>query len=432
MTQFFSSTRSETELLEAFFESGMEESISPFLTPNSRNWGKNIKLKASIVAAVLLLSSFTLSFFPAWRSLSGLLLLLTYFLAGVPALISAVKDVCRFEINIDVLMVLAAFLSIFIGSGKEGGLLLVLFSFSAAMERAVSSKAKSAVYALKKLSPSTAYVVREDGTLSERSVKDIRPGTKIHVKAGQVIPLDGKVLSGASSINLVHLTGENLPVLRKAGDEVQAGASNLDGALTLVVMHGSSESTIARIIKLISEAQEAKPKLQRWFDRMTNRYAMGIIALSFLFAIAIPFFTTIPYLGQEGAVYRALAFLIAASPCALILAIPIAYLSAISACAKQGILLKGGIVLDALSRCRVFAMDKTGTLTTGELTCIDESYDIQALQVAYALEQNIEHPIAQAICNFAHAKSIKPATVTDFRSEAGYGIEALFEGKKST
>ncbi len=429
----FPSSTGGLELFDEFFESGLEESVSPFLTPDTRLWGKNVRLKSSISSAFLLLFSFIFSFFPGQSSLSNLFLLLTFFFAGIPALISSVEDIFNLEINIDVLMTLAAFLSVLIGSGKEGALLLVLFSFSGSMEVAVRTKAKGALSALKKLAPQKAFVVQPDGTLVERSVRDISTGTHIHVKAGEVIPLDGTVIAGASSVNLVHLTGENLPVTRDVGDVVPAGGRNLEGALTLEVTHTSSDSTLARIIQLITQAQEAKPKLQRWFDSLSNRYAISIISLSFLFALTFPWFLNIPYIGKEGSIYRALAFLIAASPCALIIAIPIAYLSAVSACAKKGILLKGGMILDALAKCKTIAMDKTGTLTTGELTCLEmiTTGDRKTfLSIAYALERSAVHPIAHAITLFAEKENVLPANITDFLSVPGYGLKGKFEGKE--
>ncbi len=183
----------------------------------------------------------------------------------------------------------------------------------------------------------------------------------------------------------------------------------MEGVLTLTVTSTSAESSLSRIIKLVTQAQEARPKLQRWFDRLSQTYAMSIIGLSFFFAAILPFFLSIPYLGIEGSIYRALAFLIAASPCALIIAIPIAYLSAVSACARHGILLKGGISLDALASCKAIAFDKTGTLTLGELTFVklkaikENSQNNQniPLGVAYALEKNAVHPIAKAISSHA-------------------------------
>lgn len=434
-SQLFPQATKGIELFDEFFESGMEESISPFLTPDSRRWGKNLPLKSSITSAFLLFFAYVFSFIHGGEAASSLCLLLTYFLAGIPALISSIEDITSLEINIDVLMTLAAFLAILIGSGREGALLLVLFSLSGAMEVAVRTKAKSAISSLRTLSPGQAFVVHEDGSLSERSVKDISVKTKIHVKAGQIVPLDGIVVEGASSVNLVHLTGENMPLTRTLGDSVAAGARNLEGALTLEVTHTSSDSTLARIIELITQAQEAKPKLQRWLDRFSNRYAISIISLALIFALFLPLFFSIPYVGKEGSIYRALAFLIAASPCALIIAIPIAYLSAISVCAKKGILLKGGVILDALAQCDTIAMDKTGTITTGELKCVEiETYgfDTQTiLSLAYAMERSAVHPIAHAILRHVEGTAIQPAPITDFRAVAGYGLEASLEGMRA-
>lgn len=433
-SQFFPTSATGIELFDEFFESGKEESVSPFLKANSRNWGVNLPLKGSFLAAFFLALSYLFSFTP-YIALSHFFLLLTYFFAGIPALISSVEDILTLEINIDVLMTLAAFLSILIGSGREGGLLLVLFSFSGAMEGAVRMKAKGAISSLKQLSPSKVFLVRPDGSLAERSVKDVKVGMHIHVKAGQIVPLDGRVVEGNSSINLVHLTGESLPLRCLQGDSVAAGARNLEGALTLEVTQTSSDSTLARIIQLITQAQESKPKLQRWLDRISRSYAITIISLAAFFALSFPFLFSIPFVGHEGSIYRALAFLIAASPCALIIAIPIAYLSAISVCAKQGILLKGGVILDALAKCNTLAMDKTGTLTTGELSCLGmESFGIDpaldVLSLAYAMERSAVHPIAKALVTEAEKKGKIPAGITDFRVIPGYGLEALYQGEK--
>lgn len=423
-------------LFDEFFEMGQQEATSPFLTPNSRRWGQNLPLKASILAAFFLIAAFFLTFIPGesapiWLGISRFLIIVVYFLAGIPSLIEAIQDLLSFEINIDVLMTLAAFSSVLIGSGMEGALLLVLFSLSGAMEEAVTGKAKSAIRSLHRLSPTKATVVDED-MLIERAVEDVRLGTTILVKAGQVVPLDGVVTQGTSSVNMVHLTGENLPVTKKVDDEVAAGARNLEGALTLRVTHTSADSTLARIIQLVTQAQEARPLLQRWFDNLSRGYAIAIILLAALFAFSFPFIYQIPFLGFEGALYRALAFLIAASPCALIIAIPIAYLSAISSCAKRGILIKGGITLDALASCKTFAFDKTGTLTTGELTClglealgptsIDES---TAISIALSLEKNAVHPMAKAILDYSQKRKIASSPLSDFKLVPGYGLEAL-------
>ncbi|MEC7839719.1 MAG: cation-translocating P-type ATPase [Chlamydiota bacterium] len=419
-------------VFDEFFDMGLDESASPFLTPGSRKWSENLTLKTSILSAVLLILSFTLSLFPSTVPLSNLALIAVYVTVGIPPLIESIEDIISLEINIDVLMTIAAFSSVLIGSGMEGALLLVLFAISHAMEHAVAAKAKSAINSLTKLSPTTASVIESDGTLIERSVKDIPPGTKILVKAGSIVPLDGKVVEGTSSLNLVHLTGENLPVTKVPGDQIPSGGQNLEGALTIEVTHTSADSTLSKIIKLVTQAQEARPRLQRWFDKLSNTYASTIIFLAVTFALLMPYFLGIPFLSHEGSVYRALAFLIAASPCALIIAIPIAYLSAISVCAKNGILLKGGLTLDALASCNVFAFDKTGTLTTGKLQCLaietlspdEDSLKETALSVAYALERNAVHPIAEGIINYAKEQKAKLAKIDNFKSIPGYGLEA--------
>lgn len=418
-----------------FIESGLSESVSPFLTPTSRRWGKHISLKASIVAGVLLLASFILSFFPALLPYSHLLLVLVYFLAGVPSLIHSIEDLLSLVVNIDVLMTLAAFLSVVIGSGMEGGLLLVLFSLSGAIEETVTAKAKGALSHLRKLAPPQAWIVNPDGMIYERSVKDITQGTKILIKSGEVVPLDGIVLEGISSVNLVHLTGENLPVTKIVGDTVAAGARNLEGSLILNVTHTSTESTLARLITLITQAQEARPKLQRWIDSVSQNYAMSIIAIATLFALILPFFSSVPFLGVEGSIYRALTFLIAASPCALVIAIPIGYLSAISVCARRGILLKGGVVLDALASCKTIAFDKTGTITTGELSLegikplkpVSKERLDYLLSLALSLERNSVHPIARAICNYTQNLGLKPFSLNDYKSIPGFGLEGTYE-----
>ncbi len=417
-------------LFDEFFASGKEESISPFLTPDSRTWGKNLSLRSALFSVVFLLIAFIASFFSP--SLYIISLSLVYFLSGTPALIDAINDIRKLEINIDVLMTLAALLSVVIGSELEGALLLVLFEVSGAMEDTVAHKTKGALNDLHELSPRSAFVLQPNGETTERAVREIQPGEHLLIKAGEIVPLDSTVIAGSSYVSLKHLTGESEPISKKSGDPLPAGARNLDGTLSALVTRSSTDSTLSRIIQLITQAQEAKPRIQRLLDRFGKWYALSIIALFFFFALTLPLFTSLPYLGTEGAIYRALTFLIAASPCALIIATPTAYLSAISSCAKKGILLKGGVILDALARCTRIAFDKTGTLTTGDLQCtgmaalsgngkIDET---AALSIAATLEQHATHPIGNAICALALARGLSKLPLQDFRSHPGSGLEA--------
>lgn len=387
-----------------FFELGLEESASPFLNLRAQKISKNLALKTAIFSALMLCFSYTLSFIPSCRPLAEATLMSVYVVAGIPSLIAAVEDVVlRLEINIDVLMTVAAFAALFLGNGFEGALLLVLFSLSGALEDTVTLRAKSSLRTLHHLVPTKALVIADDGRESERAVQDIEPGMRIFVPAGEIIPLDGVVEEGTSTMSFAHLTGENLPQRKIPGDRVPSGARLVEGSLTIKVTHTSGESTVAKIVQLIIKAQETKPRLARWFDHFSRGYAVSIIFLAFLFCFAFPFIEGIAYLGREGSIYRSLAFLIAASPCALILAVPIAYLSVLSTCAKRGIVLKGGIVIDALNDCECIAFDKTGTLTLGELT-LDRIESIAAtidpavaLAVASSLERHSTHPIAKAV-----------------------------------
>lgn len=413
---------------DEFFASGRDESISPFLTPKSRGWGKNLSLKSALISAILLVLAYSLSFYQ--ETLGHLLLIPVYVFAGTPALIDSIEDIRNWEINIDVLMTLAAFLSVIIGSEMEGALLLVLFEISGSMENAVLHKTKNALVSLYNLSPKIAQVVGEEGEIYQRAVKDITLDTLLLIRAGEVVPLDGIVMEGSSFVNLVHLTGESLPIAKKISDEVPAGAFNLEGSFTLKVTRTSSDSTLTRIIKLITAAQETKPRLEQFLDRFSKKYALAIISLFFLFALTLPWVFSIPFLGTEGSIYRALTFLIAASPCALIIATPTAYLSSISSTAKKGILLKGGVIFDALASCKLIAFDKTGTLTTGKLTCTSiqplntSPLDPQtALGIAASLERHAVHPLAEAIITFASEQNTPYVPIQDFKVIPGYGVE---------
>lgn len=424
-------------VFDEFFASGKEESISPFLTPDSQKWGRFLSLKTSALSAVFLALAFGFHF--SWIDLSYLFLLLVYVLSGTPALIGAVEDILSFDINIDVLMTLAALLSVLIGSAMEGALLLVLFELSGAMEAVVTQKTKSALISLHNLAPSKAAVLTENGHAVETAIQEVPLEALILIKAGEIVPLDGKVIRGESFVNLSHLTGESTPLAKSIGDEVPAGARNLDGSLILQVTSLAQDSTLNKIIHMIKEAIDSKPRLEKWIDTFGRRYAPSIILMTMIFAIFLPWILPISYLGKEGSIYRALAFLIAASPCALVIATPTAYLSAISSCAKKGILLKGGAILDALSSCKHVAFDKTGTLTTGKLRCLqveplsDEAQKMDlnhVLSIAGSLERLVKHPMAEAIVSLALERKLPLINLDSFAAIPGSGLQALMNDRE--
>lgn len=423
-------------IFDEFFALDLEESVSPFITEESKAWGKNLSLKLSLIATILLILSFGLSFLnaPYWLiSVS-----FVYFIVGIPAFIHALEDLKNLEINIDVLMTFAAFSCVSIGSPMEGALLLVLFNLSHSMEEVLSLKTSSAIHNLHKIAPKLAHIINIDGQISEKPIDEIEVGELILVKNGEIIPLDGIIEKGSTSLNLVHLTGESLPVFKTINDEVASGATNLQEAIVIKVTRKSQDSTLSKIISLITSAQEAKPKIQNFLDRFGASYATSIMILTGVICVALPYLWNIPFLGLEGSIYRCLSFLIAASPCALILALPTAYLSALSASAQKGILLKGGIVLDALEKCSIFAFDKTGTITLGELSLenfipISEENKIskeEALAIALGLEYHVKHPISLSIQKKCQEKGISPFSITEIENIPGFGVIGKWNEKK--
>lgn len=416
-------------LLDNFFASGGSSCFSPFLNRQGRLIAKKLELLVSLGAFILLLTSLGLSYVSP--PLSAITLALVYLCVGPPALIHTIKKLSKLDLGIDILMTLAAFFSLPMGRGFEGGLLLTLFEISSALESVVSEKTKSTILSLHKLSPPLATVVIGEEH-HPKPLHKIQIGETLYIKAGEIIPLDGTVQSGHSFVNLVHLTGESVPIPKHPGDLVPAGAANLEGVLQITVTRLSQDSTLAHIINLIHQAQEAKPKAERLFQTFGQYYVTTVLCLTAFVALSFPWLFNLPVWGDNGSIYRSLAFLITASPCALVIAMPTAYLSAISSCARRGVLLKkGGAILDSLATINVVAFDKTGTLTTGKLTYSSSQKlwgslsEERALSIVAGLERGSSHPIAEAISRYAKQKKINLTSIQNFQSIPGYGVQGI-------
>ncbi|XP_010526721.1 PREDICTED: probable cadmium/zinc-transporting ATPase HMA1, chloroplastic isoform X2 [Tarenaya hassleriana] len=268
-----------------------------------------------------------------------------------------------------------------------------------------------------------------------------------------IVPVDCEVYQGSATITIEHLTGEVKPLEAKAGDRVPGGARNLDGRMIVKATKAWNESTINRIVQLTEEAQSNKPRLQRWLDEFGEHYSKVVVVLSVAIAFLGPFLFKWPFLSTaacRGSVYRALGLMVAASPCALAVA-PLAYATAISSCARKGILLKGGQVLDALASCHTIAFDKTGTLTTGGLMfkaiepiyghqagnnasvtlCCTPNCEKEALAVAAAMEKGTTHPIGRAVVDHSMGKDLPSVSVESFEYFPGRGLTATVNGIES-
>ncbi len=423
---------------QRFFESDFDLAESPFLRARSARYLNHLDLKAAVMAGALLALAFTCHLFGALPQLCNIALTAVYFTAGTPALIESLRDLLRLQFEIDILMTVAAFASAATGHPLEGGLLLVLFALSRAIESAVTAKARSSLSNLRHIAPKSAYVLREDGQWAERHIADIRVGDLLLIKAGELVPLDGEVHSGKSQVSIAHLTGESGQISKGIGDEIASGSQNGEGVLQMRVKCTSGDSTLFRLIELVTRAQEAKPRLQHVFERFESRYAQGIFILALLLAFIPP---ALGLLTTADAGYRAICLLIAASPCALILALPIAYLSSISACAKRGIILKGGSALEALPRCRHLAFDKTGTLTADRLEIASicawsregeavhpldaKDLSMQFRRAIAAAESGVVHPVASALVEWCRKGDREsPLALEEVRAVPGRGVEA--------
>ncbi|KAL1564188.1 putative cadmium/zinc-transporting ATPase hma1, chloroplastic [Salvia divinorum] len=405
---------------------------------------------------------------PAAATLQHAFTAVAFPLVGVSASLDAALDIVGGKINIHVLMALAAFASVFMGNALEGGLLLAMFNMAHIAEDYFTSRSMIDVKELKENHPDFALKLDvkngnnpsfSDMKYHKVPVTGLEVGSYILVKAGESVPVDCEVFQGSSTITVEHLTGEVKPVERKVGDSIPGGARNLDGMMIVKVKKSWKESTLNRIVQLTEEAQQSKPKLQRWLDKFGEQYSRAVIILSAAIALIGPILFKWPLFSTavcRGSVYRALGLMVAASPCALAVA-PLVYATAISACAKKGILLKGGHVLDALSSCRNIAFDKTGTLTTGEFMCkaIEPIHghvsnnkkqnfmccvpncEKEALAVAAAMEKGTTHPIGRAVVDHSIGKDLPPVSVERFENLPGRGLFATissaepgFEGGK--
>jgi len=336
-------------------------------------------------------------------------------------------------LDVHFLMLAVAFGSAAIGAWGEGAALLFLFSLSGALEHYAMGRTQREIHSLFKTAPKTATVLREDGREQLSPVEDLAPGLRLLIKPGEQFPVDAEIVKGSTASDESNLTGESAPVEKSVGDTVLAGTLNLWGVVEAVVLRPASQSALQRIIQLIREAQHLKAPSQRFTDRFGTGYTYGILGLTALMFFvwwlgfgAPPFLSTIE---AKSAFYRAMTLLVVASPCALVLSIPSAILAAIAWAARRGILFRGGAAVEGLAEISVVAMDKTGTLTTGELRVervesFPAGHEAEVAQLAYSLERWSAHPLARAITRYGKQRRLNALEVQAFESITGLGLRA--------
>jgi Cd2+/Zn2+-exporting ATPase len=360
---------------------------------------------------------------PGW--LVNALAALSYTAGGYFGLKAGINDLLKLQINVDLLMILAATGAAVIGSWAEGATLLFLFSLSNLLQNYALDRSRNAIRKLLDLRPTTALVRRNDKEVLV-AIEDLVIDDVVIVKPGERIGVDGVVVIGQSAVDQSSITGESIPVEKEVGDKVFAGTVNQHGSLDVRVTKLAADSMLSKIITMVEEAQARRAPTQRFIDTFEQYYAIAIIAAVSLF-IAIPTLV----LGQnfENVFYRAMVLLVVASPCALVISTPASILSAIADAAQKGILFKGGAYLENLATIKGVAFDKTGTLTYGrpmvtDVVPVNDYTEDQLLALTASVEERSEHPIAQAVVAAAEERGLEIVEATEFQAYPGMGISA--------
>lgn len=413
---------------------------------------QRIETRLALFGAALIAPGVVLHELLGWRALwIDALAFAALIAAGLPIARSAWRSlVSSRTVSINALMTIAAIGAVIIGAHVEAALVMVLFAIGEAIEGFTTARARDAIRSLMTLAPETALRLR-DGYETRVPVAELKVGDVIIVRPGERVPMDGVVRSGATHVNQAPITGESVPVAKTPGANVYAGSINGEGVIEVIVTHPASETTISRMIRLVQEAQDRRAPVQRMIDRFASWYTPAVVGIAALTATVPPLLFGQPFWNpspdETGWLYRSLALLVVACPCALVISTPVSVVSALSAAARAGVLIKGGAALEALGAIRAVAFDKTGTLTTGKPTLVmvrsvdcrepeqSESAGCDAcdtlLELACAVERRSEHPLAHAIVSAARARGLSQNAppAASVAALPGHGIIGEVEGR---
>jgi len=423
--------------LEEIQEAGAFEKlqISPVKSkeaiPEKTFWQKYGVL---ILSMLFLIVGYVSNFTAGEESLATIgAFLLSIVIGGFSIFKTGLKNLLKLQFDMKTLMTIAIIGAAIIGEWSEGAVVVILFAISEALEHYSMDKARRSITSLMDIAPKIA-LVRRNGKEQEVSVDDIAVNDVMIVKPGQKIAMDGTVLQGHSNVNQAAITGESIPVEKSLGDEVYAGTLNVEGLLEIQVTKLVDDTTIAKMIHLVEEAQGERAPAQAFVDVFAKYYTPIIIIIAFLVAITPPLFLDAEWIPW---IYQGLAVLVVGCPCALVISTPVAIVTAIGNAAKKGVLIKGGIHLEEAGKIKAIAFDKTGTLTKGIPAVTDyevlnnEDSDLLFGKVA-ALEAFSQHPLSQAFIKKAEQDQIKykSYTIDEFTSVIGKGIQGKVDGEQ--
>ncbi|EGQ19271.1 E1-E2 family cation-transporting ATPase [Sporosarcina newyorkensis 2681] len=387
--------------------------------------------QTTVASLFLLILGYIASFYKGEESILAIVLFASAILVGGYSLFKVgLVNLTKLQFDMNTLMTIAVIGAALIGEWGEGAVVVFLFAISEALESYSIDKARNSIRSLMDIAPNTA-IIRRGNHEFEIDVEDIQIDDIMIIKPGQKIAMDGEVVKGSSSINQAAITGESVPVHKVSGDEVFAGTINEEGSLEVRVTKRVEDTTIAKIIHLVEEAQAEKAPSQQFVDRFAKYYTPAIMIISLLIIVIPPLF-----LGGVWSewVYRGLVVLVVGCPCALVISTPVAIVTAIGNAARNGVLIKGGIHLEETGRLKVVAFDKTGTLTQGtpEVTDIVSLTDMstdEILRISASVEKFSQHPLASAIIRDAERQNLELVPVDDFQSITGKGAKATINNE---
>ncbi len=428
------------------------EPVTPSQTVWQRAWSwsakQNLEAIFTVITLITLIAAWLAEHFGAPSIVSTVLYTIAYITGGTFGLKAGLESLRQVTIDVDLLMVLAALGAAIVGAPFEGALLLFLFSLSNVLQDYAMDRTRNAIRALMKLRPDQA-LVRRGSELVTLPVEKIVVGDRFVVRPGDRMPLDGLVIEGESTVDQASITGESMPVAKRPGDAVLAGTINKNGSLEAQVTKLAKDSTIAKLIRLVEEAQSQKAQTQRFLDKAEQYYALGVIVFTILVAV-IPIFVFNEAFNT--AFYRAMTVMVAASPCALIISTPASILSAIGNGARKGVLFKGGVYMEQAAGIKVITFDKTGTLTQGKPQVTDvkiieaknqpsthlanlqpseiwQGGEDELLALAAAVETKSEHALGKATVEAAQQRNLELSEALAFEAATGKGARGLVEGQ---
>ncbi len=403
--------------------------------PVWERWGRTIMTSAS--GALLLAGFIAHVILSGWRAAMGLqeevptplaakLLYVGAAVAGAWYVApKAWRALLRLRPDMNLLMMVAVLGAIVINEFFEAATVAFLFAVSLALESWSVGRARKAIAALMSLSPDAARVIRADGGEETVDVREVPVGSTVVVLPGEKFPLDGKIVKGETTVNQAPITGESVPVAKMPGSEVFAGTINEDGAVEFVTTKPAEDTTLARIIRMVGDAQSKRSPSEQWVERFARYYTPAVMGLAIAVMVLPPLFVG----AWSQWFYQGLVLLVIACPCALVISTPVSIVAALTAAARHGVLIKGGPYLEAPAMLRAIALDKTGTVTEGQpevrsVVPLSGHTEDEVLEIAAAVEARSEHPLAKAVVRAATARGIRPMAAEGFQAIKGKGATA--------